>query len=240
MMLPLSLLVVVHLGATLVLALAAKSGPWGDELAEAPRFIPPSVVASAARYLSALHLEDNFHYPSNRPATVEVWFEAVLYDKAGKEIGRRKYPQDGAWAPLRQRESMLAFALASDRPRLKEGTDIIQPAGEDPKKIPLWRSPNPDAKAEIVWVAEQELSRNPAAPDEGPTEWELAVARSFAKYLCRATGADTVEIIRHFLPAMPPLRSPYLILAPDLPADREFAERLSSYGKVSDATGTKQ
>jgi hypothetical protein len=83
----------------------------------------------------------------------------------------------------------------------------------------------------LTWVPEHLLARDPTPTDWGPEEWGLALSRSCARYLCRSYGAASCEIRRLWKYQQPPF-----LVTGNQPIQKEmFAERISTYGKVSDA-----
>jgi hypothetical protein len=101
----------------------------------------------------------------------------------------------------------------------------------------VWRPIKPnDPVQHLTYVFEHTLTRPPDPPDWGPSEWGLTLSKSYAVRLCRATGASAVELRRRW--RYQP--TPFMIQSDARPIDAKegqesFGERISTYGKVSDA-----
>ena len=238
----LSVVLLIHFGLIGITILAEPSGPWpsisgeGFGLTEPPAFLSEGMIQTARDYAFAVRLGETGRFPSNRLQPQQVQLEAMLYDESGKEIGTRKLP-DPSTAPWnRVREQFIAQALANDIMKLNPGNEPIYPAGQEPPKVPVWRTKQGETIQQLSQVPPHLLTRPPDPPDWGPSDWGLELSRSYALHLCRQTGAAAVEIRRHWRnqPA------PFLISSDNRPLERRewdmpFGERISSYGKVSDA-----
>jgi hypothetical protein len=238
----LSVIIFVHFTAIAVNMLAEPSGPWptldgmGVGLADSPAFITEGMAETARQYAMAVRLGETGRFPSNRLQPLQVHLEAILYDDKGEKIGERILPDPNAAPWNRNREQIIAQALANDIMRPNPGTEAIPPAGQDPVKVPVWRPAKPnDPVQQLTQVPVHLLTRPPDPPDWGPSEWGLNLSRSYAVYLCRSTGAASVEIRRHwrYQPAPFMIQSDSGKLGPG--ELEQLGERISSYGKVSDA-----
>jgi hypothetical protein len=238
----LSVVVVVHFAAIGINILAEPSGPWpaldgsGVGLAESPAFLSEGMIEAARDYALAVRLGETGRFPSNRLQPLQVHLEAILYDKDGKEIGTRDLPDPNSTPWNRAREQLIAQALANDVMRLNPGNEPIYPAGQEPPKVAVWRPlKRGDPVQHLTEVATHLLTRPPDPPDWGPSEWGLTLSRSYAVHLCRATGAASVELRRKWRlqPAPFMIQSDASKLGPrEL---EQLGERISTYGKVSDA-----
>src|SRR4051794_14973852 len=91
-----SLLIAVHLGAIVVNALAASSGPWvtaqGPEPGTPP-YLPRQIQQTAALpYLSVVRMSHNYHYPSNRVGAPEAYLEFRLFGEDDQVIKTVRLP----------------------------------------------------------------------------------------------------------------------------------------------------
>ena len=239
----LSLLVAVHFGAIAVNILADVSGPWpnlfgpGRGLGAPPPFIGDGLTQAARDYVDLVRLGENGRFPSNRWYDLQVQLDAVLFNEKGEEIAKRTLPDPNATPWIRAREQLLAQALANDLERPNPGNEAIPPAGQEPVKVPVWRLAKPDDTIQVLaYVPLHLLSREPGAPDWGPSDWGLLLSKSYATHLCRQTGAASVEIRRRWRYRI----LPSFIDEDGRPvskqeAEQTLGERISSYGKMSDA-----
>ncbi len=224
-----SLLIVFHLGAVAAGAFAAPSGPWptpnGGELSSPPQFAFSLHKGMAESYLGLVRLTHNYHFPSNRPATSGVYFEARLRDSSGQDRGTLRVPDPAAAPWVRYRQALLAKGLADDRP-------VPPPTGE---VIP---APNRAAPATAIWdLAGPHRLRLAAVPNHllprdrpvfRPSDWSQVLARSYARHLGRTHGASTVEIVRYTQEAIPPAVMFFKDIAPEA-----FEPLVSTFGEVA-------
>jgi hypothetical protein len=238
----LSAVVVVHFAAIGVNILAEPSGPWpslgggGIGLADSPAFITEGMASAARSYVMAVRLGETGRFPSNRLQPLQVQLEAILYNDAGEEVGKQFLPDPNSFPWNRAREQLIAQALANDVLRPNPGNESIPPPGQEPEKVQVWRPlKQGDTIQHLTQVPIHLLTRPPDPPDWGPSDWGLTLSRSYAVHLCRATGANAVELRRRwrYQPA------PFMIEADPRPLGRmeleQLGERVSTYGKVSDA-----
>ena len=236
-----TVIVVVHFGLIAVNILSELSGPWpnlarpGQGPGAPPAFLTDGMIEAGHNYTNLVRLRETGRFPSIRWQPLQVQVEAVLYDESGKETGVKPLPDPNSMPWNRARENLLAQALANDMERPNPGNEAIPPAGQEPKKIPVWRPVKPnDPVQTLQYVPEHLLSREPGAPDWGPSEWGLTLSKSYAIHLCRSTGAASVEIRRKWRNQILPA-----VIESDMrPSKQEeehlFGERISTYGKVSD------
>ncbi len=209
-----SAVILFHLAAITIPILDTPSGPWATPMGRMPA--DPPDFAHAAAGLSNVHGEylrvsHSFNFVTNRPADLPgVRFEAVLRDKDGNVTQTLQFPDPNANPWVRHRQEVLASALAPDLPAEKPASDIIAPPGQKPAMVDIWALPGEDFTASAV-------PPPPSSPDKKlplrlqsvpqfrlryrdywrPSEWSLVLARSYARYLCRANGAASAEIVRH-------------------------------------------
>lgn len=208
----------VHLLVITALVLGAPSGEWytpmGPSMAEGPQFVKPIAEAAMPYYLEPLRLTHNYHFMTNNTSQPGVYFEVHLKDKDGQRIKTLTFPDDKAQPWIRHRQQLLAHGLAQDQPVPLQG-EVLGAPGK---------------RAELtVWLTNEEIQRllkaeAPQAGDGGelhlkripqhlvprdrpvmmPAEWSLALAKSYARYLCRTHHAASAQIVRHTRDAWQP------------------------------------
>ena len=239
----LSLILAVHFGAVVVNILADVGGPWpnlfgpGRGLGTPPPFISEGLSQAVHDYLDVVRLTENGRFPSNRWQDLQVRLEAVLFNEFGEEIGRRVVPDPNSTPWNRAREQLIAQALANDVEKPNPGNEAIPPAGQEPTKVPVWRFAKPgDREQVLTYVPEHLLSRDMMALDWGPSDWGLTLSKSYATHLCRETGAAAVEIRRNWrMRVLPSFIDEGGRAVSKEEAEQTLGERVTSYGKVSDA-----
>jgi hypothetical protein len=218
-----SLVIVYHLAAIVVPTLDAPSGPWptpfGRMVADPPPF------AHAASGLSTLHAEylrvaHSYHFVTNRPGDLPgVQFDVRLKDDRGEylrddrgEVIELHFPDPHANPWVRHRQEVLASSLAPDFPIEPQGGEVIAAIGEKVPRVAIWwradqkfppdlGAPPPPPptdhtiKLRLLTVPQHLVPRNMGAMR--PSDWSLVLARSYARYQCRAHGAASAEIVRH-------------------------------------------
>ena len=210
-----SAVIVFHFAAVLIPILDMPSGPWatpmGRTAAPAPAFAHEAAGLANLHgdYLRVVH---SYHFDTNRPGDIPgVRFDVVLRDKDGTVMKTLAFPDPGANPWVRQRQEILATSLAPDLPAEKPASDIIAPPGQKPPMVDVWALPGEDftanaspppatsndrkAPLRLVRVPQQRVPRY--RDSWRPSEWSLVLARSYARYLCRANNAASAEIIRH-------------------------------------------
>ncbi len=200
-----SLFIVGHLLALAVAVLSASSGPWptpdGPGKAAPPQFAAALHRLIAPNYLQWMRMTDSYHFASNRPGAPGVYFEARLKDGSGQVFLTLTFPDAHANPAVRERQALLARALADDQPLPSPEGEKIPAPGRQVEKVPFWDSGEPRA-LKLREVPEHLLPRD--RPLFRPSAWSLLLARSYARYLCRAHGAASAELIRHTREAIPP------------------------------------
>lgn len=184
----------VHLLIIVALALGAQSGPWpspvGPSEAPGPQFVQPLTEAAVPYYLEPLRMTHNYHFMTNTTAQPGVYFEAHLKDKTGNVIKTLKFPDDKAQPWVRHRQQLLALGLAQDQPVPEQQGEVL--AGQNRVEFTIW-APG-DQELRLKKVPQHLVPREPTMM---PSEWSLALAKSYARYLCRVEHAHTAEIVRH-------------------------------------------
>jgi hypothetical protein len=239
-----SAVIVFHLAAVIIPVLDTPSGPWATPMGQVPAD-PPNFAHEAAGlanlhgdYLRVVH---SYHFVTNRPANIPgVRFEAVLRDQDGNVTRTLQFPDPSANPWVRHRQELLATLLAPDLPAEKPLSDIIAAPGQKPPTVDIWALPGEDFTASAAPLLippdrKQPLHlervpqhRVPRYRDTAkPTELSLVLSRSYARYLCRANGAASAEIVRHTREPV----SPDVILGGDTV---DLTETVASYGEKSE------
>ena len=186
----------VHLLIIVALALGAQSGPWpspvGPSEAPGPQFVQPLTEVAVPYYLEPLRLTHNYHFATNNTAQPGVYFEAHLKDKAGQRIKTLRFPDDKAQPWVRHRQQLLAQGLGQDQPVPQPQGDVL--AGAQKRvELTIWEPG--DQEMHLKRVPQHLVPRD--RPVMMPSEWSLALAKSYARYLCRTEHAHSAEIVRH-------------------------------------------
>lgn len=223
--LPAGALIAVHLAGVLATALAAPSGPWGTmegrNLADPPLFVQP--LARVFEFpLTFLHLTHHYHFASNHPGLPGVSLEASLSDQAGNSLGTVRIPEDTANPWARDREASLVRLLADDQPVEPPQGEVVAAPGRVAHELTIWEPTETPGNLTLLRVEQNLVPRN--RPVFRPSERSLALAASYARYLCRRHGAATVVLVRHTRSAFSPLE-----LLRELP--REFDDLAADFGK---------
>jgi hypothetical protein len=210
-----SLFVVFHFFAINMYILAAPSGPWlvpgfGPSPALGPPFASELSKATTEYYLQPLRMAGNYHYSSNHVDMPSIVFEARLRDERGDVFKTLQFPspKDNFW--LRHRHAILAEGLGGDVPIPLPRGEMIPAQGQATQTLKLWYPADPQEKKLAIRETEQhlvkDLFKDPGMQLARPREWTLLLARSYARYLARAYGAASVQIIRNSRdPVMPAL-----------------------------------
>jgi hypothetical protein len=241
-----SLAILYHLLAVVVPILDTPSGPWagpmGRTAAEPPQF------AQSLRGLTALHgrylrLAHSYHFVTNRPGDVPaVRFEVRLKDAEGNSLGTLQFPDPQANPWVRHRQQLLATALAPDLPVEPPAGELLAAPGQKVPTVGIWALPDErkTPPAGSPWAAPADPSiqlwLQPVAqhlvprtrPVMRPPEWSVLLARSYARYLCRAKGAASAEIVRRTQEPLSPQ-----VLSDGGPAGPFSQDLVASFGEVS-------
>jgi hypothetical protein len=226
-----SLVLVFHLSALLVRSLAATSGPWptpmGANVIPPPPFAVSLYRGVAGDYLKALQMTHNYHFPTNRPGQPGLTFEARLKDDAGHEFASLTFPDKNANFYLRHRQTLLANALSMDEPVVPPQMEVIPAPNRAAPSVWLWEPvPNTANRLQLVNVPQHLIPRDRPVMHPSAVSWLFV--QSYARYLCRAHGAASVQIIRHHADPIPP----DVLTTDNIPADA-FDEVLSNYGEFT-------
>ncbi|MCI0463440.1 MAG: hypothetical protein L0Z62_41410 [Gemmataceae bacterium] len=215
-----------HLTALGFRVLSAPSGMWwappfGPTMAEPPTFATTVDDVTARSYLYPLKMTHNYHFPTNRPASPGVMFEARFKDRSGKQVTLR-FPDPEASSAVQFRQQMLAYGLADDMLVTPAQGEMIPPPGGEVRTVQFWEM-GPDRMLRLRTVPDHLVPRN--QPVMQPREWSLLLARSYARYLCRVHDVRSVEIVRR---SKDPV-SPMVLVVPALPGGPP-AELVATFG----------
>lgn len=228
-----SFLIIGHLLAVAIGIVAAPSGPWPDNgmgsFATPPQFAHTLYELWPADYLRLVGLASSYHFDSNRPAVPVAWFEARLLDRDDRQVVSFTMPNEQENWYVRHRQSLLARALADDRPLPPLQGERIAPPNRWVAKIPIW---------EVDGTAGLKLSRVPEhliprdRPVFRPSDRSLVLAHAYARHLCRTHGAASVELIRYTEPPIPPA----VLFVPRSGTVDGAGRLVSSFGKLMDGS----
>jgi hypothetical protein len=211
-----SVVIVLHLAAVVVVALAAESGPWMTQQGLEPGR-PPDFAAvlrpTVEPYLRSVKLSHSYHFSTNRPMP-GVRLEIGLLDKDGNLTDTVKLPDPGANWWVRHRQLYLAGGLGGDV-MLQRRERIAAPKHDTPMveywSAPQTQGPYPKGPWHLKLKAEHEISApDPISgqmagnPDFGPSPWAMLLANSYARHLSRERGAAKIAIVRYHRDAVPP------------------------------------
>src|SRR5262249_3155198 len=185
-----SLVVAGHLLVFGVSVLAAQSGPWptpyGQDWAVPPMFAAAIDEVTRPNYLRPLKMTHNYHFATNRAEMPGVYFEVHLKDESGAVMKTLRYPEKDANPWVRHRQELLARHLLEDRPVPPPAGETVAAPGRQVEMVPIWEM-GPGRTLTVRRVAEHLVPRD--RPVSRPSDLSLALARSYARYLCRAHGA---------------------------------------------------
>ncbi len=223
-----SLLAVGHLLALGLLALSAESGPWMmsngvPSTALGPEFatrITANVTVPC--YLQPLRMTHNYHFESNKPITLGIYFEVRLKDADGTVFRTLKFPEDKANFWVRHRQNILAFGLGNDQPLQRRGTEVIPAKGAKMPTAEYWDKSDVE-NWRLKQVEEHLLPRDQTY--ERPSEEAKKLAQAYMRYLCREHKAASAELIRYHRQGIPPM-----VLLMGAPPAEAFAASKSHFG----------
>lgn len=223
-----SVITAIHFGAVVVGALAAPSGPWpsmgGANLATPPQFAFSLNEIVTPAYLRWLRLTSNYHFPSNRPARPDAYFEVILRDESGQELKKLRFPEEHVNPWVRHRQNLLARALAEDEPVAPQQGEVIAPPNQPVPTFLIWDIEE-NRKLRLSETPQHLIPRD--RPVFRPSDWSLLLAKSYARHLCRRHGASTAELIRHTKDPIPPA-----VLFMTNVRSEFFDELISNFGEL--------
>lgn len=196
LMIGISLGIVLHLAALVVLVTAAPSGPWNTPVGPSPALAPEfaGVVLSRLEplYFQPLQLTHNYHYVTDQVENSSVSFEVVLKDERDKVIDTVVFPQKNVNKWLQQRQRLLAQNLGQDQPVMRRQGEQIAAPGQKIKTVTIWD--RGDQEFKLKQVPMHLVPEN--QPVSRPSNWSLIVAKSYMRYLCRKHGAKSATMHR--------------------------------------------
>lgn len=200
-----SAVILFHLFAVGLRALAVFSGPWpnpdGIVPATPPQFAYSMHQGLVSKYLNFLHLTHNYHFVSNRPGMPAARLEIKLKDKDGQVIETVNIPDKKANPWRKHREDLLARNLAQDEPvPPPEGEHIAAPGRKAPTVV-IWE---PKGETTLVLHKVERHLTPRDRPVFKPSDWSMVLARAYCRRLQRESGAASVELIRHSQEPYPP------------------------------------
>jgi hypothetical protein len=223
--------IVFHLFALLIAVLATGSGPWpmpsGESRALAPKFAHDISEVTNGYYLRPLQMASSYHSLSNKTDIDSVFVEVQLRDEQNKVIQTLRLPDNKANLWVRSRQQLLALALADDEPVLPPRGEAIPAPGKSAPMETIWDSPDPSGPLRLTKVETHRIPRN--RPVIRPMDSTQQLAKSYARHLCRETGAVSAELIRH---SRRPL-SPAMMFMNELPAPEAFEEMVCTFGELT-------
>jgi len=191
-----SLGIVLHLGALVVLVTAAPSGPWNTPVGPSPALAPEFAGVALSKlepvYFQPLQLTHNYHYATDQMENSTVSIEVTLKDERDKVIDTVVFPQKNVNRWLQQRQRLLAQNLGQDMQVMRRQGEQIAAPGKQIKAVNIWeRGPQEFTlkKVPMHLVPENQ-------PVSRPSEWSLIVAKSYMRYLCRKHGAKSATLHR--------------------------------------------
>jgi hypothetical protein len=201
-----SIVITFHLFAVGIVVIAAQSGPWplamGSSTMEAPPFVwsltyPGRALNDLALgYLRGLHLENNFHFSSNRSDFSTVRFEVRLKDKEGNVIQTLQFPEEGTNFWVRHRQSVVANALGLDEPAQTSRQNTLPEPGKEPDRIRFWDPVDPPRGRHLRLKSELVTKVSRDRPLMTPSVFSQLAANSYVRHLIRKYGAESGELTR--------------------------------------------
>jgi hypothetical protein len=191
--------------------------------------MPPPAFARALsdylapKYLRPLRLPVGSQMGTDRRGEAAVYFEAKLKGSDGKVI-TVKVPDDRANSWLRHRQVALARGLIPDIPVMPRPGEALAAPGQDVGNVTIWDMTTPQQLTTRT-IPEHLIPRD--RPVSRPNDWSMVLARSYARHLCRAYGAESVELVRHTKYPIPPLA-----LFMGEPPQGAFDELVANYGEL--------
>jgi hypothetical protein len=224
-----SLAILFHLGAVVVHALAAPSGPWpsldGANMAGPPSFTQALDESLVLGYLKPLKLIHNYHFVSNRPTAPGVYLEVKLKDARGDLLTTCRFPDPTINPRARYLQGLFAQGLVPDQPLAPLQGEAIPAPHQQVRMVSIWDIAA-DQSLRLNRVPEHLIPRNRLV--YAPTEWSLLLVHSYARYLCRTHGAASAEVIRHSRESISPM-----LFWTGNPPSMAFTDLIASYGDLS-------
>jgi hypothetical protein len=222
-----SVAIMVHLLAVTTVVLAAPSGPWvtpeGPALSTPPPFALSLNRVATPAYLQWVKLTHPYRFASNRSDVPAVIFEVNLKDDAGRPMATFKLPDPKANYWVRHRQSQLAGGLAPDQLVQPRPGEVLPAPNQKIETVSIWEG-GPDRNLRLREVPEHLVPRDRQV--WRPSEWSMLLAESYVRYLCRAHGAASGELVRR---TRQPVH-PALLFMPE-PPPGEFEDLIAHFGE---------
>jgi hypothetical protein len=223
-----SVLIVGHLAALMIHALASPSGPWPSPFGPPMRGDPPAFAGIPGNYVSPYYLRPlkmthNYHFLNNS-GFPGVSFEVRLKDDKGAVIETITIPEKDANPWVRYRQELLARGLANDQVVEPRQGETIPAPHQKVKTVGIWDATG-ENKLIIRSVPEHLVPRERTVMR--PSEWSLVLAHAFVRHLCREHGAVSGELIRLTREPVAPM----LVTMDEIPPGA-LAELQSNFGEL--------
>ena len=202
-----SLLAVGHLLTIGLLALAAQSGPWLMSNGQpSPVFGPHFATTITSEftepyYLQPLRMTHNYHFETNKPVALGIYFAVRLKDESGATVKTLKFPDEQANFWVRHRQSILAQGLGNDQFVAPPGSRQVAAPKKELPTVEVWE---PVDKENLRLAKIDVLDLKSDRQYERPSEGAKALAQSYMRHLCRQHNAASAELIRHHQRAIRP------------------------------------
>jgi hypothetical protein len=219
-----SVIIALHLGAVVVGALAAPSGPWpsiegGMEMGPPPWFA--DWLGRLARpYLKAAGLTHSYRFPTNRPALPALSLEIELKDRQGNALKDQQgaelvisIPDKGANPWVRHRQELLARWVGNDMGVTPPMSVAIAAPGQQVPEVSYW---DMTQAGELTLVSQPQHLVPRDRPVMGPSPVSLLLVRSYVRHLCHIHGAAKADVLRYHREPIPPM---VLMTEADVPAE---------------------
>jgi hypothetical protein len=233
-----SIIIVLHLGAVGIGALAAPSGPWpsidGSMEMGPPPWFADWLGRLALPYLKAAGLTHNYRFPTNRPALPELSLEIKLKDQAGNALKDHQgedlvisIPDNGANLWVRHRQELLARWVGNDMGVAAPMSVAIAAPGQQVPEVSYWEMTQ-GGQLTLVRQPQHLVPRD--RPVMGPSPVSLLLVRSYVRHLCRTHGAAKADVVRYHREPIPPM---VLMTDANVPAEA-FDPITSDFGEFTE------
>ncbi len=229
-----SAIIVFHFSAVVVQALAVPSGPWpippdGSDMVRPPQFAVILQQSVPGKYLEALRLNYNYHFPTNHPSGPAVNVEFRLEDADGKPMGTITLPDPNANAWVQHRQKQLAASLGMDVMVTPPQMERVPAPHQQAPKVQFWEPVAPEKPNDLYLktVDEHEIPRT--RPVMRPSDLSMMWAHAYVRYLRRTYGAARVQIIRHHQDPIPPA----MLFIDPVPPESAFEAVHSNFGELT-------
>lgn len=233
-----SVIIALHLGAVVIGALSAPSGPW-PSLQGGIEMGPPPWFANSLRswvqpYLEAAGLTHNYHFPTNQPALPDVRLDIKLKDQQGNPLKDQQgaelvisIPDETANAWVRHRQGLLARWVGDDIPVAPLMSAVIAAPGQPLPEVSYWDMTQA-GQLTLVHQPQHLVPRD--RPVMGPSPISLLLVRSYVRHLCRSHGGAKADVLRHHQEPISPM---VLLTNANVPVEA-FDRTTSHFGEFAE------